>query len=352
MAVKYIVNMCSSTYESLKLLILLNRVSLAYQPEVIKFCRSVRLVWTRKYQVLTLGVIIVSVVLSIYGVTVNLQNEVIHRIRLTKASGRVITFLDYGYLILTTLIIPFILYAKYLHFSRYIELISEVDTILKYSSKSNSDTYVLYITLAYTAFIFVSDIFIWSSLLPRHQIVSFVLHQLPIYFAYYIQLLTIINFHFLVKLLSSRILFLSKSLQDFCKSKISTTDMISKSLSVHTLQSPSNFQKLDMVHLYDLLYEASLSLNNFYGITLMFALVGCLLHLLVTPYDLYLQMLNTRRHYSFIFSQTIWMLGHMLRLFLIVNPCERISNQLEKLSAILIRSLWRDHRFNINQVRL
>nr|CAI5828037.1 unnamed protein product [Callosobruchus analis] len=91
-----------------------------------------------------------------------------------------------------------------------------------------------------------------------------------------------------------------------------------------------------MVHLYDLLYEASLSLNNFYGITLMFALVGCLLHLLVTPYDLYLQMLNTRRHYSFIFSQTIWMLGHMLRLFLIVNPCERISNQVLQNSSFFV----------------
>ncbi|VEN60068.1 unnamed protein product [Callosobruchus maculatus] len=352
MAEKYTVTMSSSTYESLKLLLLLNRVSFAYQPETIKFCKSVRLVWRRKYQILSLGVIIASVLLSIYGVTVNLQNELIHRIRLTKASGKIITFLDYGYLIFTTMIIPIILFANFKHFSRYVELISEVDMILKYTSKSNSDTYVLYITLISTGFVFVSDICIWSSLLPKHQIVSYVLHQLPVYFTYYMQLLAIIDFHFLVKLLSSRVLFLSNSLQDFCKLKISTTSMVTKGVLVNTLQSPSNFQKLDMVHLYDLLYEASLSLNNFYGIALMFALVGCLLHLLVTPYDLYLQMLNTRRHYSFIFSQTIWMLGHTFRLFLIVNPCERISNQLENLSAILIRSLWRDHRFNINQVGL
>nr|CAH7714278.1 unnamed protein product [Callosobruchus chinensis] len=352
MAEKYIVTMSNSTYESLKLLLLLNRVSFAYQPETIKFCRSVRLVWSRKHQMLTLGVIIGSVLLSIYGVAVNLQNELIHRIRLTKASAKITTFSDYGFLIFTTLIIPIILFAKFRHFSRYVALISEIDLILKYSSKSNNDNYVLYITLLSTGFVFVSDIFIWSSLLPKQQIVSYVLHQLPIYFTYYIQLLTIINFHFLVKLLSSRVLFLSNSLLDFCKLKISTTGMITKGILVNTLQTPSNFQKLDMIHLYDLLYEASQALNNFYGIALMFALVGCLLHLLVTPYDLYLQMLSTRRHYSFIFSQTIWMLGHTLRLFLIVNPCERISNQLENLSAILIRSVWRDHRFNINQVGL
>nr|CAH7714277.1 unnamed protein product [Callosobruchus chinensis] len=350
MAEKYIVTMSNSTYESLKLLLLLNRVSFAYQPETIKFCRSVRLVWSRKHQMLTLGVIIGSVLLSIYGVAVNLQNELIHRIRLTKASAKITTFSDYGFLIFTTLIIPIILFAKFRHFSRYVALISEIDLILKYSSKSNNDNYVLYITLLSTGFVFVSDIFIWSSLLPKQQIVSYVLHQLPIYFTYYIQLLTIINFHFLVKLLSSRVLFLSNSLLDFCKLKISTTGMITKGILVNTLQTPSNFQKLDMIHLYDLLYEASQALNNFYGIALMFALVGCLLHLLVTPYDLYLQMLSTRRHYSFIFSQTIWMLGHTLRLFLIVNPCERISNQLENLSAILIRSVWRDHRFNINQL--
>nr|CAH7714280.1 unnamed protein product [Callosobruchus chinensis] len=65
--------------------------------------------------------------------------------------------------------------------------------------------------------------------------------------------------------------------------------------------------------------------NNHYGMILMFLLIGCLLHLLVTPYDLYLEILH--RHYSFIFLQVIWMVGHILRLFLIVNPCEQISEK-------------------------
>nr|CAH7732756.1 unnamed protein product [Callosobruchus chinensis] len=237
------------------------------------------------------------------------------------------------------------------HLSRYLKLLSEVDEILKYTSKGNSDTIILAAILLFTGFTFIADICIWSSLLPTHQIMSYALHELPIYSMYYIHLLVILNFHFLVKLLISRVAFLSGLLQDSCRIRVYNFSVLTECLLGDELQSFSNSQVVDdMVHIYDLMYEASLSLNNYYGIILLFALVGCLLHLLVTPFDLVLEIFH--KHYSFIFLQTVWMLAHMLRLFLIVNPCEQISQEVENLSAMLIRRSWTDHRFDMNQLEI
>nr|CAH7714279.1 unnamed protein product [Callosobruchus chinensis] len=41
-----------------------------------------------------------------------------------------------------------------------------VDTILKYTSKKNSDTCLLTLILVITAIIFIADICVWCSLLP------------------------------------------------------------------------------------------------------------------------------------------------------------------------------------------
>nr|CAI5828033.1 unnamed protein product [Callosobruchus analis] len=51
---------------------------------------------------------------------------------------------------------------------------------------------------------------------------SYVFHHIPVYFIYYIHILAIVNFHFLVKLLSTRIVFLRTLLQDSWKLEAST----------------------------------------------------------------------------------------------------------------------------------
>ncbi|CAH1984949.1 unnamed protein product [Acanthoscelides obtectus] len=86
-------------------------------------------------------------------------------------------------------------------------------------------------------------------------------------------------------------------------------------------------RRFDMVRIYDLMYQASVCLNNYYGLMILLVLLGCLLHLLVTPYDLYLAFLEKNWSYTFIFLQSIWTFGHIMRLFLIVQPCEQIGNR-------------------------
>ncbi|VEN51539.1 unnamed protein product [Callosobruchus maculatus] len=141
----------------------------------------------------------------------------------------------------------------------------------------------------------MADICIWSSLLQKHQIMSYALHQLPIYSMYYIHLLVILNFHFLVKLLISRVAFLSGLLQDPCRIRVYNFSVLTECIIGDQLQNFSDSQVIDdMVHLYDLMYEASLSLNNYYGIILL----------------------------------------------------------VENLSAMLIRRSWTDRRFDMNQLEI
>lgn len=97
------------------------------------------------------------------------------------------------------------------------------------------------------------------------------------------------------------------------------------------------------IKVYELLFEASRAVNDFYGLNILvrkisivhisgrrggdsitasnfqLVVIGCFVHLLVTPYDLYLEL--RFKNYTFIFPQICWMVSHVLRLLLIVEPC-------------------------------
>jgi hypothetical protein len=101
--------------------------------------------------------------------------------------------------------------------------------------------------------------------------------------------------------------------------------------------SAPNLQQIgDLICAYETLSEAANSVNDCYGLVILvmiklnetklllvgfqIVILGCLIHLLVTPYALYGLVLNTGDR-MFIVSQSIWMFGHVLRLLLIVEPC-------------------------------
>ncbi|XP_044264639.1 gustatory receptor for sugar taste 43a-like [Tribolium madens] len=78
---------------------------------------------------------------------------------------------------------------------------------------------------------------------------------------------------------------------------------------------------LDLIKAYEKLIEATNSVNDCYGFQILVIILGCLIHLLVTPYGLYSIIKSTGDDSTSILLQTVWMTAHILRLLLIVEPC-------------------------------
>ncbi|ALC40842.1 Gr43a, partial [Drosophila busckii] len=75
-------------------------------------------------------------------------------------------------------------------------------------------------------------------------------------------------------------------------------------------------------------------LSSSYGIAVLFILVSCLLHLVATAYFLFLEMLEQRDH-GYVWVQMLWIIFHILRLLMIVEPCHLSARESRKTIQIV-----------------
>ncbi|KAH8267140.1 hypothetical protein KR018_010827 [Drosophila ironensis] len=75
-------------------------------------------------------------------------------------------------------------------------------------------------------------------------------------------------------------------------------------------------------------------LSNSFGIAVLFILVSCLLHLVATAYFLFLELLNTR-DYGYLWVQVLWIVFHLLRLLMVVEPCHLAARESRKTIQIV-----------------
>nr|XP_015838605.1 PREDICTED: gustatory receptor for sugar taste 43a-like [Tribolium castaneum] len=105
------------------------------------------------------------------------------------------------------------------------------------------------------------------------------------------------------------------------------------------LNSETTLKKLqDLVKGYEKLIGATNSVNDCYGFPILVIILGCLVHLLVTPYDVYSIIMSTGDSTS-ILSQTVWMTAHILRLFLIIEPCHGCFVKAKETSQLVCKLL-------------
>lgn len=82
---------------------------------------------------------------------------------------------------------------------------------------------------------------------------------------------------------------------------------------------------------------------------MQFILFSCLLHLVVTPYYLLIEVCNVG-YLPFIFLEIIWIVLHLVRLMIIVETCQRCIDEVKKRNSknIFLTSFLvsRDYKFS------
>ncbi|XP_072394901.1 uncharacterized protein [Diabrotica undecimpunctata] len=159
-----------------------------------------------------------------------------------------------------------------------------------------------------------------------------------------------IYYHFLVKCIDDRLKYLNtrlrgcygyykipfkKSVVDNSILKYDDKYLLQKDITFDKRSAPLGKTKINYLKGYECLVEASAALNNYFGANLLILLFGASLYLLITPYDLYIEILN--RQYLFILLQVLWMIGHVWRLLLIIEPCNSVTQEVQKMSLIVCK---------------
>ncbi|XP_072394805.1 gustatory receptor for sugar taste 43a-like isoform X2 [Diabrotica undecimpunctata] len=200
--------------------------------------------------------------------------------------------------------------------------------------------------------IYSTDLAVWSKIAyPQSSIISYSINELPFYLLFLIMEFATIYYHFLVKFIGDRLNYLNNHLRGYyscCNIRVkkSTVDNISKYDSKYSLQKdiifvkrsdPLDKTKINFLEGYECLIEASTALNNYFGAKLLILLFGAFFYLLITPYDLYTAMLH--RQYLFILLQVLWMIGHLWRLLILIEPCNSVAQEVQKMSLIVCKIL-------------
>ncbi|XP_033223109.1 gustatory receptor for sugar taste 43a-like [Belonocnema kinseyi] len=76
-----------------------------------------------------------------------------------------------------------------------------------------------------------------------------------------------------------------------------------------------------LITLHGNLCQSTLLLNTGFGIPLLFNILSCLLHLIITPYFVYIEVHDEHCSYRVITMQILWIVFHMMGLLVTVQPC-------------------------------
>lgn len=109
-----------------------------------------------------------------------------------------------------------------------------------------------------------------------------------------------------------------------------TTNKISQFVTVHSF-----------------LCDTVSSINNAFGLVMLVVTLTCLLHLVITPYFLIVEI-NGSRQWLFVTCQTFWCILHVTRMLIIIQPtyfaCEQAKKTAIIVSQLLSSSLSEDCR--------
>ncbi|CAG9772326.1 unnamed protein product [Ceutorhynchus assimilis] len=78
----------------------------------------------------------------------------------------------------------------------------------------------------------------------------------------------------------------------------------------------------DLIHIYGKIRESVEIMNDSASFGTVMTMLSCLLHLVITPYFLLVEIFKQNPSFVFMTLQVVWFLGHVGRLLIIVEPCQ------------------------------
>ncbi|KAI4496153.1 hypothetical protein M0802_008020 [Mischocyttarus mexicanus] len=286
--------------------------------------------------------------------------------RLKSRSAVIPTFSDIlGVIIqatIATLGSPF----RWKHGQTILNNLAEVDEMLGIVAPKKTRRYtIILVTCAITYIIIISglDTYWWSrdSKTNKKMKDKGAINYLPLYIMYMIIITLEIQYSLITYNVYQRFVRLNKCLEGIVKSG-KVTDHFRKDLGLagdfKNREQPASYIRISkaldwypvgfetknfanniaqLVTVHSSLCDTVSFINNTYGLVMLVVTLSCLLHLIITPYFLIVEV-SGGRQWLYLIIQSMWSVLHMARMFIIIQPTYSAVIQAKR-TAILVSQL-------------
>nr|CAH7753841.1 unnamed protein product [Callosobruchus chinensis] len=274
-------------------------------------------------------------------------------VRMRDKKGKILTSTDISIVIINVIFgivaMPCRMrrYSKLLKISGLIESVLPQKNVKKCRRKSITLIVLIYIGLSS---VIALDMVIWEKeSLKENEGNSYIKSYLPYYILYYIFITQEIYISHIIYLLNLKLDTLNVHLEasDFPRTFFNMK-MVNKYIDAPYLSSMPNgscmamlstkFLEERLFHLLNVHKNIILGMNtvnNSFSNGLVLMMFSCLIHLIITPYFLLAEIVKPDCDVVFSFLQVVWIVTHIARLLIIVEPCQSCNLEGQRTITLL-----------------
>nr|WKF45132.1 gustatory receptor 24 [Podabrus annulatus] len=340
--------------------------------------------WSLKFAIYSLIVGFILVTFTIKGMVDDLNAGSTKSIRMKHETAKYVTIVDISIVILIVFVGIFGLYLRVPGLFSFIDCINEIDSMLVISDAKKArktSLYRLCVVLITIGFILITDLTVWWTIADNSiETTEFLIsNYIPFYLCYYVVFMLEFQYWHLVYSVKRRLKLMNDCLKlEFItpyeilqnvkdkafavfKQAISSNrnsfaisaqsmenivGVLEKQKKISDLFFIRNAKRLreftvdecivKIIKIYLLLCDAADFINNCCGLPILMILISCLLHLVVTPYFMVVEITG-RKNLLFLTLQSIWLLTHIVRLVIIVEGCYGCTVELKKTRPLVCK---------------
>ncbi|KAF5275131.1 hypothetical protein FQA39_LY18689 [Lamprigera yunnana] len=282
-------------------------------------------------------------------------------IRMKQSTGKYVTVVDISIVALVVFVGIFGTPFRVDSFLSYVSCINEVDATLVVSDARRARHVSMcrvFAVFVVTTVILAFDLSIWWTISSSSRDSNFLIgNYIAFYISYYILLLLECQYWHLIYCIKRRLKLLNSYLKihnvhtdDVVKNVVNKHFSIFKNVHKQIPKQVIGNQKnlvgngvltneyiTRMIRVYLKLCDAADYVNQCCGLIVLIILVSCLLHLVVTPYFLILEIAG-RNNLLFATLQSVWLITHSLRLIIIVEACYECTEEAGRTKTARLQS--------------
>ncbi|CAG9862418.1 unnamed protein product [Phyllotreta striolata] len=359
------------TFEAIQPLLITSRLFGLFPISYKKNGTNYRLKWSLVYAVYSYSLCVGLALWTMIGMSLDLKNDPEHSLRMTDEKTRFVTGGDVSIVVIIVIFATATLHLKIKKFWKLMITLNQADSIIPLrNSKRYRDASILFIAVVVVTLSLILTFDISSWFVKLHARGLNPLDYLQYYFAFYlnysIMIMMEVFYWHVIYLIKIRISLLNGDLRKV-KEKINFKegnyffekivgkvylDRFSRSSSRQTaclsstgtiIKNEENSElgkRLIMLSiLHDKIFEAVTIVNNSIEFCIHVVMLSCLLHLIVTPYFLLKGIIKENSGTYYVLLQSAWLIGHIGRVLIIVEPCQYCINEYKKTSNLICELL-------------
>ncbi|KAJ3618366.1 hypothetical protein MTP99_006368 [Tenebrio molitor] len=286
-------------------------------------------------------------------VSMNGLHEDLHSadsVRMGNSTVKYVTLIDLGEIIVTVYIGILVTPFKLKHLWRILECFHKIDAVVPQKSvkKERRRTIVsILIAISCVLFVLTYELYLWGEISDKSGLLWVFMKRYFIlfstYFMVFIQEMPYWNFASLIR---KRIEGLNQCLESGLEvfknlTKLWITPVKTKDRNKRSSESfgvLSYDRVVNLMKMYELIGDSVDATNDFCNVSILFIMFSCLLHLVVTPYFLLVEVANNG-YFIFIFLQFSWTMLHCGRLMVIVETCQYCLDEHQKTVDLVFKLL-------------